>query len=669
MDSKGASSLAAIYMACQSLLKGECRLAIAGGVNLTLHPHKYMGLCNLNQIATHPSMRSFSRGDGFIPAEGIGAVLLKPLHRAEKDGDFIFAVIKSATLCNEGHTLGLSVPNPRSQARFFQDHFEISEINPESVSYVEADANGTQLSDLAEFDALSRVFSKDISKKQFCAIGSVKANIGDPEAASGIAQLAKVVLQLQHKKLVPTLSMAPINPDLNLDDSPFYLPDSLQDWNRPVISGEGREQEIPRRALVHSSGQGGTNVSLIVEEYIPSEKTANLVFSESLSPQIFVFSALSSEQLVKIARQVSTFITNNSISLFDLAYTLHKRKEAMPCRLAIVASTHKGLLAGIETYLKRMQENGSFEEEIITDAEESTIRIYAGNSEKIPAQMKHLLSGRVQKAFVQALLEENNPGKIAYYWSQGGNIDWEIAGNAACKIIPDLPTYPFDKRRYWIAPPGANPVQRFPEKTMSMGIPYIPETELSDQSNMYNYLNQVVHEITGISAEQINPDTPVKEYGEDPSLQLKLMRAIEEAFEVKITQREMEEYPSLSSLSKYLAEKADDNRFLPEASLQEKTSILSIKIDDMNRIPLSEGQKGLWVLQQAYPYMRAYNLPLALHLNTSVDVDALKKAVEFTGKKFPILKTAIRDENSTPYLLILPESEIPIQQIPIDRIW
>ena len=289
VDAKGSSSLMAIHLACQSLLKGECRLAVAGGVNLTLHPNKYLGLCNLNRIAFHPDMRSFGIGNGYIPSEAVGAVLLKPLQKAIEDDDFIYAIIKSSAVSHEGHTRGFTVPNPKAQARLIKNHFTVAGINPRTISYVEADVSGARLGDLAEFDAISRVFKEYSQDKQYCAMGSVKVTIGDPEAAAGIAQLTKVILQLQHGQLAPSHKNSPLNPDMNWNDSPFYLPRTLMEWKRPVVLEEGREQEIPRRAAIHSVGIGGTNVHLIMEEYISKQTSTFVENSAEKKPQILIF--------------------------------------------------------------------------------------------------------------------------------------------------------------------------------------------------------------------------------------------------------------------------------------------------------------------------------------------------------------------------------------------
>ncbi|MCP5006293.1 MAG: SDR family NAD(P)-dependent oxidoreductase, partial [Planctomycetes bacterium] len=235
IDTMCSSSLISIHMACESLIRSECKMAIAGGVNLSIHPDKYLGLSQSKMIASHVNSRSFGDGDGYIPSEGVGAVLLKPLARAIEEGDSILAVIKSTSTNHGGHTHGVSVPNLNVQAQLIEDNFIKSGLDPRTVSYVESAATGSSLGDPVELKALSNAFGKFTSEKQFCAIGSVKSNIGHAEAASGISQLTKVVLQLQHKHLVPSIMAEPLNPNLSFDDTPFYLQREFREWKKPIV--------------------------------------------------------------------------------------------------------------------------------------------------------------------------------------------------------------------------------------------------------------------------------------------------------------------------------------------------------------------------------------------------------------------------------------------------
>ncbi|MFY0578009.1 beta-ketoacyl synthase N-terminal-like domain-containing protein [Cystobacter fuscus] len=245
IDTTCSSSLIAIHMACEELRRGNCELMIAGGINLSLHPKKYLGLSLAGLTGSNPDSRAFLDGDGFIPAEGVGAVLLKSLSRAVRDGDEILAVIKTSATNHKGRTNGPMVPSPEQQAQLIDDNLRRAGVHPRTISYVEASANGSPLGDAIEFSALKKVFGKHTQDEHFCALGSVKSTLGNAEAASGVAQLSKVVLQLKHKKLLPLVKRGKLSPHFAFKGTAFYLPQEVTEWQRPVVNIDGQERSIP----------------------------------------------------------------------------------------------------------------------------------------------------------------------------------------------------------------------------------------------------------------------------------------------------------------------------------------------------------------------------------------------------------------------------------------
>ena len=192
-------------MACESLQSNECRYALAGGVNLSLHPSKYVNMSQAGLLSTDGRCRSFGDGgDGYVPGEGVGAIVLKPLADAMRDQDRIYAVIKSTVMNHSGKTHGFTVPNPDAQAELIKAALEKARIEPASLSYMEAHGTGTALGDPIEITGLTKAFGNAVDK-QYCAIGSVKSNVGHLEGAAGIVGITKILLQLQHQQLVPSL--------------------------------------------------------------------------------------------------------------------------------------------------------------------------------------------------------------------------------------------------------------------------------------------------------------------------------------------------------------------------------------------------------------------------------------------------------------------------------
>ena len=514
IDTMCSSSLTAIHEACAYLRRGECEMAIAGGVNLYLHPACYIGLCAKQMLSRNNRCAAFGQGgNGFVPGEGVGCVLLKPLSRAEQDGDRIYALILGSHTNHGGKTNGYMVPNPNAQRDLILENFRKSGVDPRTISYVEAAALGSDLGDPIEFTALTKAFARHTSDKYFCAIGSVKPNIGHLEAASGISQLAKVILQLRHQQLLPSINAEPLNPEISFDNTPFYLQRELLEWKRPLLEINGKKQEFPRRATISSFGAGGVNTHLIVEEYIPAQE--EIVRSHSTaSPQIVVLSAKNQERLRAVVQQMLGFLKyKKELWLPDLAYTLQMGREAMASRLAMVVGHKEELAKGLDEYLEYGQQNKDLE---------TSIPIFTGDLEDEHREIRDLLSGKIGETVIQALLAEKNLEKLALYWVKGGQIPWETlqAGQKARKI--SLPTYPFEKRRCWFD---------FPEPALFAGSDSLLDGQIgaahTADSPVKDLIVDIMSGLLGMASAEVNLNKPVGEYGFDSILLLQLLQQIQ----------------------------------------------------------------------------------------------------------------------------------------------
>ncbi|WP_309304407.1 SDR family NAD(P)-dependent oxidoreductase [Brevibacillus laterosporus] len=501
VDTMCSSSAIAIHMACESLKKGECKLAIAGGVNLSLHPNKYIGLSLLQLVGSHPESRSFGSGDGYLPAEGVGAVLLKPLAKAIEDNDPILAVIKSTAVNHGGRTNGYGVPNPNAQAQLIEDNFKKAGIDPATISYIESAANGSALGDAIEITALRKVFKKTTNEKTY-PIGSVKSNIGHAEAASGISQLTKLILQLKYQQLVPSIKADPLNPNIRLEDTPFYIQRELEEWKRPVIRTSTEERELPRRAVLSSFGAGGSNAHIIVEEYIAPKPEESVTIIEN-TPQMIVLSAKNKNRLQESVRQMLQFIKDfEHISLADLAFTLQTAREAMETRLAIIAANREELIIGLQEYL-------FFTE--FDRREEFTLPIYTGDLGEQRSEIKHLLSGKTGEMFLQVMVAELDLEKLGLYWTNGGEIPWEMIHQNRIARKISLPTYPFQKRHCWVETRhesvSVKNCDRNHQVNSTVVIPKATEHSMKAQ------VLGIISRLLGMEPSEIHMDRPLQHYG------------------------------------------------------------------------------------------------------------------------------------------------------------
>ncbi|MET0335927.1 MAG: SDR family NAD(P)-dependent oxidoreductase [Rhizobacter sp.] len=448
IDTMCSSSGLAIHLACKDLQQGECDLALAGGVNLTIGPGKFIVLSQRNLLGSHAGSRSFSRGDGYLPAEGVGAVLLKPLGRALADGDDVLAVIKGSATVHAGSTNAYMVPNPQAQVRVMMQALARAGVNPSQVGYVEAAANGSTMGDAIELASLGKVFSG--VRTGSIALGSAKANLGHPEGVSGVAQLGKVVLQMRHQEIVPTPQAVQVNPDLRLESTPFELPSQLRAW------GDG---EAPRTALVNVFGGGGTYVSLVVQEY-----TGGAVVDEAVpeggEPQLVVLSARTRERLQAVVQGLIVHLRHHGVSLQALARTLQSGREAMQARLAVVVGSQAELLAALQSFLDAAHEGHE---------PQAAVPLSIGDEDSAPMARERRRSHQQEAAQVAKLIAERDLAGLAQHWVRGSEIDWaQLHGNGRVRWLR-LPTYPFSRQRCWLDADGSHAEQRTTLRGASVG--------------------------------------------------------------------------------------------------------------------------------------------------------------------------------------------------------
>ncbi|OYE06089.1 type I polyketide synthase, partial [Nostoc sp. 'Peltigera membranacea cyanobiont' 232] len=246
------TSLVAVHVACQSLLNGECDIALAGGVTLSI-PQK-IGYLHQEGMILSPDghCRTFdAKAQGTIAGSGAGIVVLKRLKDAISDRDYIHAIIKGSAINNDGAMkVGYTAPSVSGQAAVIGEAQALAGVDAETISYIEAHGTATPLGDPIEIAALTQAFNQTTDKKGFCAIGSLKTNLGHLDTAAGVAGLIKTVLALQHKMLPPSLHYQTPNPKIDFANSPFYVNTTLTEW---------KTNNTPRRAGVSSFGMGGTN--------------------------------------------------------------------------------------------------------------------------------------------------------------------------------------------------------------------------------------------------------------------------------------------------------------------------------------------------------------------------------------------------------------------------
>lgn len=349
VDTACSSSLVAVHLAAQALRRGECRLAVAGGVGLLLAPESSRYLAAANALSASGRCRTFDAGaDGYVRGEGCGMVVLERLADARAAGHPVLAVLRGSAINHDGHTSGLTVPNGLAQESVVELALADAGVAAETVSYVEAHGTGTALGDPIELGALGRVFGAGSERQEPVRIGSVKTNIGHLEAAAGIAGLIKVVLQLQRRELAPSLWFESPNPRINWSG----LPLKVCDRRRPWTAAE------PLRAGVSSFGISGTNAHVIVEEApppLPAE--AELPAREH---SLVLLSARDGRALTDSATRLADHLeTTPSLDLADVAYTSQVGRRHLRRRASLVARSSDDAVARLRRLAERVADRPS----------------------------------------------------------------------------------------------------------------------------------------------------------------------------------------------------------------------------------------------------------------------------------------------------------------------
>jgi len=327
------TSLVAVHLACQSILNGECDMALAGGVSITLF--KKTGYMYQEGMILSPDghCKAFDENSlGTVGGNGVGAVVLKRLEDAIHDRDNILAVIKGSAVNNDGlRKAGFTAPSIDGQYEVIDDALQIAGVDPETITYVETHGTGTPVGDPIEIEALKLAFNTP--KKHYCRIGSVKTNIGHLDAASGIAGFIKTVLTLKHRLIPPSLHFKKPNPRIDFENSPFIVNTSLFEW---------KNNDHPLRAGVSSFGIGGTNAHIVLEEW-QSEQTLG---DGGREYQMILLSAKNQSALDRVTENIVGYLKENTGShLADIAFTLQVGRKSLPYRRMVVCKDIENAIA------------------------------------------------------------------------------------------------------------------------------------------------------------------------------------------------------------------------------------------------------------------------------------------------------------------------------------
>ncbi len=445
IDTACSSSLVAVHKAAEAIRNGTCNMAIAGGSNVIITPRVHLAFSEAGMLSKTGVCKVFDEeADGTIRGEGIGAILLKSLSDAVADGDHIYGVIRSSGQNHKGKSASLTAPNANSQSDLLISVYEKAQIDPTTISFIEAHSTGTRLGDPIEINGLKKAFNTLYKKygidtmKAHCAIGSVKANIGHMEAAAGIGAVIKVLLSMKYKTLLSTLNFNKLNPYINLDNSSLYINQKTCSWDV--------EEGIPRRAGVSAFGFGGVNAHVMLEEYLPETygfKKQSTMEADLLAqnPAVIVLSAKNEERLRAQAQLLLDAIEKDNLrdcDLMNMAYTLQNGREAMDERLGFIVETIEELKDKLTRFIiGNYGFDQSFFRGRVVEEENGIISV--------------LTEDQGMENVIRGWTFNNDYSKLLRLWVKGLKVNWaDMYKNMQLQRL-SLPTYPFEKNRHWLA--------------------------------------------------------------------------------------------------------------------------------------------------------------------------------------------------------------------------
>ncbi|WP_193197113.1 type I polyketide synthase [Nostoc sp. MG11] len=329
------SSLVAVHLACQSLLSGECDIALAGGVSISTADGYLYQEGGIESPDGH--CRAFdAKAAGTVKGRGLGLVVLKRLEEAIADGDCIHAIIKGSAINNDGsNKVSYTAPSVDGQAKVIRAAQVMAEVEPDTISYIEAHGTGTSLGDPVEIAALTQAFRTKTQNKGFCGIGSVKTNIGHLDSTAGVAGLIKTVLALKHQQIPPSLNFEEPSPQIDFANSPFYVNNTLSEW---------KTNGTPRRAGVSSFGFGGTNAHVILEEALVIKSS-----SPSRTWQLLLLSTKTNTALETATENLVNYLQKNpDLNLADVAHTLQLGRWTLNHRRMVVCQNQEDAINALQ---------------------------------------------------------------------------------------------------------------------------------------------------------------------------------------------------------------------------------------------------------------------------------------------------------------------------------
>lgn len=684
VDTACSSSLVALHLAMQAIRCGECDQAVVGGVKTYLLP---VDLGIRIGIESHDARaRTFdASSDGTGGGEGCAAILIKPLDQALRDGDAIHAVIKGSAINQDGASIGLTAPNARAQEEVIAAAWEDAGIDPETIGYIEAHGTGTKLGDPIEVAGITNAFRRYTDRKQFCAVGSVKTNIGHLDTAAGIVGLVKTVLTLRSGELPPLVHYRSPNPEIPFERSPLYIPATLQAWPR---TAEG----VPYRAGVSSFGMSGTNAHVVLEE-APRLPIRDEIEAGPATARLLPLSAKSRTSLRALIGRYMEWLRGEGAQqpLADICYTAAVGRGHYGWRVAIGAHGHEQLAAG----LQQLAETWDRLPQSLTPG---LVMNSGGGWLGVPRNGEE---GRE----LDSSADLRNLTAIGRMYAEGAVLDWQRLWSGTEARTVHMPVYPFDRIRCWIEEGTAelNAGYRKPAEAADQAAADV-DASSSDQTyaapaaavvltgredGRYTQAEQLVAKAwsTALGLTSIGVDEDYFEAGGDSILALRVASALEALTGVSFSAVDIILQPTIAELAELLEEqlppspdepsdegvraaKKADVPLEQQAAGHVYTAVASetlvqsdCAVEPDRLLPLSRSQRRILLSSYQPGAERYHHMTLAYTLSGTVHVDRLEQAFAQLVSRHEALRTTFEwTDNGEPVQRVHPSAAFCLER-------
>ncbi|NRT80596.1 beta-ketoacyl synthase N-terminal-like domain-containing protein [Clostridium beijerinckii] len=631
IDTACSSSLVAIHTACEAIKNNECDMALAGGVRVDIMPiHNEEK--NIGIESSKFKLRAFdNEASGTVWGEGVVTLMLKPLITAEKDNDHIYAVIKSSAINQDGTSAGITSPNPAAQSEVIEKCWRKANINPETIDYIECHGTGTNLGDPMEIIGITNAFKKFTNKKQFCAIGSVKSNIGHLDAVSGAASLIKAILSLQRKTILSSINFDVPNNKILFEDSPLYFANQKSEWKKELGL---------RRCGISSFGFSGTNCHMVLEE-APSEGNKNY---EEDKLNLFTLSAKSIESLWRGIKENHKYLNkHNDINVSNLCYTCNVCRNHYKYRIGIIASNINDItnkLAEIIQYgFDKLEEN---------------------QKNRIKIEDKRLIDEYINKDNAKVL------EKLRVYYENGYDISWNIIYKDKKYSKVSMPTYMFEENECWIDIPSVKNEhlytienlinnEKIPDKlkaSLKEIIQEIGNDKIEEETSInieihgrydknYTILEAKVATIwcSVLGLKEIGIFDNFYEVGGHSIAMMQIVSQINQKLKLDISYNDFNNANTIHAIAKILEKKED-------ITYDEYPKVICNKDDLYEKFPITDIQMSYLLGRKESFNMGGVCTHVYMEIETSFDLDRLNRSLNKVIERHPMLRAVVQDDGT-----------------------